>query len=502
MTSKKQQLSIQQQLFQEVAQEMATRMLAGSPLGGPAVVGGNGKGATGGGGWGNTLPGAKPASGTSPSQNPFIIPKPSGLNIFSQTFPSNYYVEWNLATWRSACDQAIKQGYTMSYATLVSWCFECSPFIQSLFVAFSSAIGKIPFMFQDENGNELPEWTEELCNKSWQKDLRKEIALSKFWGFIGLNFDPIAGKIYKYPMQDIDPINRMLKQSTFSFYDGENFADSDNLLFVQPSTSYESFLGWMQPIARSFIQMNLNKNNWIAAGRKLAFPVMTVGYPQNGINNDVDGAQFNQYKLQADQIASNLDPSKAIVYPFTMEAGGEKTKSLDIEFEKTGTPAKAHAIYSDFNSAEKDEIRELVLGGTLTSSTPSGGGGTRAQGKVHENKLEVIVADLIEFVETVHNDEYLKKISKFYKEFPKGKFVANKTKQPTIEEITALSTVLNENGKRFTDDFFEQYGLSRDFFEDAPVVMPAGSSEVDDNEDSNTLHVIARRTTASTKKKR
>lgn len=494
----KRQIALQQQLFSEVAMEMATRMLAGSPLGGPAVVGG-GKGSGGGAGWGQPSKGARPATGTAPPQNPFIIPKPAGLNIFSQTFPSNYYVEWNLATWRAACDQAVKQGYTMSYATLVSWCFECSPFIQSLFVAFSSAIGKIPFMYLDEKGNEIPEWTEELCNKPWQKDLRKEIALSKFWGFIGLNFDPVNGKVYKYPMQDIDPINRMLKQSTFSFYDGELFDDSDNLLFVQPSTSYESFLGWMQPIARSFIQMNLNKNNWIAAGRKLAFPVMTVGYPQNGNAIATDGDTYNQYRLQSEQIAANLDPSKAIVYPYTQDSNGNRIKALDVEFEKTGTPAKAHAIFSDFNSAEKDEIRELVLGGTLTSSTPSGGGGTRAQGKVHENKLEVIVADLIEFVEMTLNDDYKKKITKFYKGgIPKGGFSANKTKQPTIEEITALSTVLNQNGKRFTDDFFEQYGLQRDFFEDAPVPAPAGGNSNDDNE----YHAyLPGRMTLSSKKK-
>ena len=209
------------------------------------------------GGWGLGNQISKPATGQQPSVNPFMVPKAAGLNVHSQTYPSNYFVEWNLSTWRTACDQAIKMGYTMSYATLVSWAYECSPFIRSLFEALGSAIERIPITIVDKNGNNLDVWTKELCEATWTIQLRKEILFSYFWGFTGINFDPINKKIYKYPMQDIDPINQLLKQSTFSFYDGIRFGDNDNLLFIQPSTSYEAFLGWMQPITRSFIQMNL-----------------------------------------------------------------------------------------------------------------------------------------------------------------------------------------------------------------------------------------------------
>ena len=245
------------------------------------------------GGWGQGQPGAKPATGQNPSVNPFIIPKSAGLNVFSQTYPSNYFVEWNLSTWRMACDQCMKMGYTLSYATLVSWAFECSPFIRSLFEALGSALERIPVFIVDKKGNKLDDWTKELCESTWTIQLRKEILYSYFWGFSGLNFDPLSKKIYKYPMQDIDPINRMLRANTFSFSDGVRFEDHDNLLFVQPSSSYEAFLGWMQPITRSFIQQNINKNNWVAAGRRLAFPVLTVGYPQNDGGVDLNGNNLN-----------------------------------------------------------------------------------------------------------------------------------------------------------------------------------------------------------------
>jgi hypothetical protein len=77
--------------------------------------------------------------------------------------------------------------------------------------------------------------------------------------------------------------------------------------------------------------------------------------------------------------------------------------------------------------------------------------------------------EMVEYVEAYLNDEYIAKISKFYKAFPAGKFVANKAKQMTLEEITQLSTVLVQNGKRLTDSFFEANGLVKEFFEDAPA---------------------------------
>lgn len=455
-------------------------------------------GAAGSGGWGVNNKKSTPATGQQPIVNPFMTPKAAGLNITSQTYPSNYYVEWNLSTWRYACDQAIKFGYTVSYATLVSWVFECSPFIQSLFRALSSPVGKIPFLFVDKNGNELPEWTEELCNKSWHRQLRKEIAMAHFWGFTGLNIDPINGKVYKYPMQDIDPINRMLRASTYGFYDGVLFGDNDNLLFVQPSTSYESFLGWMQPIARSFIQMNLVKNNWVSAGRKLAFPMMTVGYPQN--DGGIDGTEtpVNQYKIEAENVVANADPSKGLVYPYTIGPKGEIIKSLDIEYEKPGTAANTHKIFSDFNDAEKNEIREFILGGTLTSSV--GDSGSRALGDVHQEKLENVINDLIEFVLTYFNDEYLKKIRKFYKNFPEdGRFAVNVSKEMSFEDIKAISTVLNQNGKRLTDEFFESNGLVREFFEDIPLSAGGNIQQNDDTEELTAT--IATKATLASKKK-
>ena len=445
------------------------------PLGGmPQQI--NGKGTSGGWGVGNTK--SKPASGQAPAVNPFMIPKASGLNVISQTFPSNYYVEWNLSTWRAACDQAIKFGYPVSYATLVSWVFESSPFVQSLFRAISSPIGKTPFIVVDEKGNELPQWTEELCNKSWNRQLRKEIALSHFWGFVGINFDPINGKIYKYPMQDLDPISRMLRQNTYSYFDGINFSDNDNLLFIQPSTSYESFLGWMQPIARSFIQMNVNKTHWVSAGKRLAFPLITIGYPQDDGALDENGISINPYKLQAENIAANIDPSKGLVYPYTTDEKGQIRKAVEIEFEKPGTAAKSHEIFKDFNDEEKNEIREMILGGTLTSSVSSSGG-SRALGEVHNEKFDNVIMDLIEYVETYLNDEYIKKISKFYTNFPTGcRFIANKAKEMSIDDIEKISTVLVANGKRLTDEFFEAQGLTREFFEDAPMpTKSAGAQE-------------------------
>jgi hypothetical protein len=290
---------------------------------------------------------------------------------------------------------------------------------------------------------------------------------SFFWGFSGLNFDPVAEKIYKYPLQQIDPINRMLRASTFSFYDGVNFDETDNLLFVQPSSSYESFLGWMQQISRSFIQMNLNKNSWVAAGRRLAFPILTVGYPQNDGGIDADGAQVNPYRNQAELIAANTNPQNGLVYPYTLDSSGNIVKSIEIDFEKPGTGQNAHKIYQEFNNDEKDEIREMIFGGSLTANV--GDSGSRALGEVQERMFDSVVAGKMEFILATLNFDFIPKISKFYKNFPVGcRFEINRSKQLTLEEMKELSDVVVASGKRLSDAFFEANGISKDFFEDAP----------------------------------
>lgn len=440
-----------------------------------------------GGGWGLGNPNSIPATGQRPTINPFAIPKSAGLTITSQTFPSNYFVEWNLATWRAACDQAVKMGYTMSYATLVDWVYECSPFVQSLFGDLESPIGSIPYLAVDSNENEYTDWTSELCNKTWHYDLRKLIGVDSYMnGFTGLNFDPIKGQVYKYPMQDIDPLNRMLRSSTFSFYDGVNFDDFSNLLFVQPFTANARFLGKMQAIARSFIQMNQNSNNWLNAGRRLAFPLMAVGYPQADSALDSDGNSFNPYKLQAENIAANIDPSQAVVFPYTIDEKGNIIKSIQVEYEQPGSSSNAHNIYRDFNEDEKNNIRQNILGGTLTSS--AGQYGTKALGEVHGDKLEKVILDRISYITTVLNNDWLPKMRTFYKNMPHDlKLKPNLIKQLPIEQIEKLANVLQMSGKRLTDKFFVSNGLISDYFEDAPPSI----NDTEDYEDDESVFMAA-----------
>lgn len=445
-----------------VTSPAAGSILAGPMATQPGIVSG-----PGGGGWAVGGRDANPASGSYPAVNPFLIPKQAGLNVISQTYPSNYFVEWDLATWRIACDRVMKMGFTPDYATLTSWAFESSPFIQSLFRTIETSINSVPFYCCDARGNIMDDWTQELCNKPWQMELKTEIAYAFFWGFSGLNFDPIGEQIYKYPMQDIDPLNRMLRQSTFAFYDGVFFEENDNLLFVQPSTSTERFLGWMQPITRQYIQMNLNDANWVAAGRKLAFPIFTLGYPEGSDSLGTDGQMHNPYREEAEAIARDIGPGKAVVYPYTKMPDGTLNKTVEIEFEQTGASQKAHSIYLDFNEEKKNEIRELILGGTLTADV--GDSGSRALGEVQERKLQKFLQSVIEFVVAQHNGEYKRKLAKFYKNFPKDlRFDRNRAQQLTIEEIVAWSGVVQASGKRFTPAFFEANGLPPEFLEDAP----------------------------------
>jgi hypothetical protein len=441
-----------------------TNLNIGMPTGGG--IAGSGKG---GGGYGTVQKGAKVASG-SPIVNPFVQPKYSGQNVGSWVYPSQYQRPWDVTSWREACDQAIKMGYTQAYATLTSWVYEKSPFVQSLFFKLGLALDKVKFYINDKDGNEIPELTLELCSKPWQMMLRKEILFSYFWGFSGLNFDPVTGKCYKYPMQQIDPINRMLKANTFSFYDGELFDGNDNLLFIQPSTNYEAFLGWMQPISCSFIEMNVNSNNWVAAGRRLAFPLLTVGYPQDDGSLDQNGQPQNNFKQDAIALATDIDPTNGLVYPYTIDNDGNIIKSIEIDFEQTGTSNGAHKIYQEFNNDQKAEIQELVYGRSVTQS--SGKGGNRALGEVEEDALDDRVAGLVPFVLAILNDEFRDKIGKFYKNLPTGwNFAYTTPKRLTYVDWQSISAVTNQNGFKLTDRFFVENGLPLDFFE--KTAMPA-----------------------------
>lgn len=421
-----------------------------------------------GGGWGVGGKGASAAGGKQPSVNPFIIPKASGINVISQTYPSNYFVEWNLSTQRIACDRVLTQGWTPDWATLATWCFQSSPFVQSMFRTIETAVNSIPYYFADKRGNILEDWTEELCNKLWHYELRKHIAHSFFWGFTGLNMDPEAGLLYKYPMQDIDPINRFLRQSTYALWDGTFFEENDNLLFIQPSTAQEDFLGWMQAITRMFVQMNMNDTSWVAAARKLAFPIFTIGYPEGSGAKDAYGNDYNPYKDEAEMIARDIGPGSAIIFPFTKSnISGEIQKNIEIEYENPGTSQKAHSIYLDFNTEKKNEIREMILGGTLTADV--GDSGSRALGEVQERKLRKFLAPVIRYVVAYLNGEFKRKVSKWYTNFPKdGKFIMDEGNKFTIEEVVSWSGVLQASGKQFTDEFFEKNGMEREFFEDRP----------------------------------
>lgn len=431
-------------------------------------------GDVGGSGWGVGSPNPRAARGSNPIVNPFMTPKGAGLSVVSQTYPSNFYVEWTPSTWRQAGDRVMQQGWTVDLATLYVWCFTSSPFVQSLFRTIETAINSVPFFYTDQKGNVSPEWTKELCGKAWQMEMRREIAFSFFWGFAGFNFDPLAEKLYVYPTQDLDPINRFLRQSTYNLFEGEFFDQNDNMLFVQPNTTMGGYLGWMYAITRLYILMHLNDENWVQAGKRLAFPVFTLGYPESMDQVDPETKQiYNPYKAEAQMIARDIGPGKTVIFPFTRKADGEIEKNIELEFEQPGTSQKAHSIFMDFNETKKNEIRELCFGGSLTADV--GDSGSRALGEIQERKLRVFMQSIIEYVITVLNGEFKKKISKYYRNMPKGSFDINRQKQFTIEEVVAWTSVLGSSGKRWSTKFFESNGIPPDFIEDAPE--PAGAGE-------------------------
>jgi hypothetical protein len=296
------------------------------------------------------------------------------------------------------------------------------------------------------------------------------------WGFNGINIDPLNNKIYKYPQQQLDPINRMLRESTYNFSDGMDFAKTPNLLFIQPSTSYERFLGKMQPITRSFIQMNMNSINWVQAGRRLAFPLLVIGYPaaNNSVNDD--SQIHNPFRDEAEAYISTVDPSKALVTPYIRDKDGKLQNALELETKDLSSKQNAHKIFQEFNIDEKNEIRELVFGGVLTSTT--GKNGSRSNGDNHMDKLKTALNARNDEILDVLNDttDFLWKIKKFYPNFPDDlRFDTNRTKEYKIEEIKLLADSASESGLQLTTKFFVKFGLDPEDIQEAPEpVKPSG----------------------------
>ena len=441
-----------------------------------------------GGGYGIGASNAVSAGGQSPAVNPFYQPKNVGVDIFSQFFPPSYFVEWDISLHRKACDQAMLMGYMSLYATLTTWTFQSSPFVRSLFRKYETVITKNPIYLVDKKKNKIEDWSEEITNKPWFTSLCKEILLSKFWGCTGLNFNPITETCYKYPMQQLDPINRDLRSSTYNFTNVSHFADNNNLLFIQPSTTQEEFLGYMQTITRDYIAINVNYQNWLQGGTRLAFPILTVGYPHNdgaiatdeagNILYDTNGnaLKLNPFKREAEDIAANIDPSRGVTYPYTLaEDGKTMIKSIDIDF-KTPSSGRAYTVFPDFNNQKKNELREWLLGSDIMGHNPDKGG-TRSLGEVHLLSWEDIQSECIEFVLHVLNDDndFLKKIKSFYKNFPdNATFEINRVREMEIKDVEAYSNILTQNGKQFTDEFFIAQGIAKEFFDDVPApVMKA-----------------------------
>jgi hypothetical protein len=419
---------------------------------------------------------AKIARGTIPAVNPFMQPKDTGLTSISRSFLNNYFTDWDRTRWRYACEMARGSGYATEYNLLVNWTFESSAFIQSLFRAMAISSSKIPVIFKDDKGNDADDLNTEIVNKKWFKDLLLEAIYSHFWGYSGVNIDPFNNKIFKYQLQQIDPINEMLKENTYGFYDGVLIKDNINLLFFQPSKSYETFLGWMQPITRWFIDENINDNNWLAAGRTLGFPQKKIGFSQDDAQTDTNGNVVNASQIQAWEIAKNIDAEHALVLPFTYDLNGKPIYHVDVSAVDMGGvgAGQRHKIFTDFSESKKNEIRELINQGTLTSS--SGKVGSQSLGKVHQDMQENALLFTIESAISMLNLDFLRKLKILYKGFPDNvSLCINKAKEFDIEELTAWSNIAKNSGKKFSMRFFEKSGFSEEDLEDMPVQSGGGS---------------------------
>ena len=411
------------------------------------------------------------------STNPI---KPVGMgNHVVQTYPMTRYIDYTERDWRIASDRLINNGQGQMWDTIVTWMLSSSSFVQTLVERRLTPILSTRFVLVDKDGEVDEELTESI-NKRWFKSWIESAAMAIFQGYSAGVFDPKMNKTERYPIAVIDPFNRALKHNPFELNGQERFADYSNLFYVQYSSQHQTMLGLFQPLVKEYIGISITLRNWLASGTRQAFPMTQVGYKSAVVTNQVTNEQdeeelqqVNQNKATAEYIADNIDPTVAIVTPFSIDDKGNQVYDVDVRQTEHHSSDNAYKTYADYINEAEIRMINLVLGSQLTMKE----GTSRALGEVHERVSKTYAERDVEWMLDILNNELKPKLN-----IPEDHYFSqDSTTALTLDDAQKLSTIVNENGKQLTQDFFTQIGLPDNFYEDK-VGLPVPPVAVKDND--------------------
>lgn len=392
-----------------------------------------------------------------PSQNPFTDPKPIGTgSIKSRYLFNNYRLEWDVARWREAIDQAQQYSNLVYLDTLYSWVLQSSPFLLSQLNKRIVPILKRNYALAI-NGNIDDDLTDKYIKNSWWfKKYARYVVLAQFYGVKVFSINPKSREVIDFPLRNIDIINRGLREMTYQYNEMIDAEDYDNLFYIQPNDDQDFRLGLLQPISRAMIGMVEQFNNWFIASKSFSRPMVHLGYDAN--NTEAQETAIN--------VAENFDMFTTPIIPFRSDYNQQGKSLYSVEINTTPTQASPEAfrMFKEYIIEYRSEIMQLVTGGTLLGATEKNTNSEQLA-SIHWDIYQDILDADSELVVNTYNDIVNRaKISRLFGDsrLQKAELVELPPAKIDLKTFIEAGTVISKQNGRFTPEAFEKIGLSKD----------------------------------------
>lgn len=344
-----------------------------------------------------------------PRVDPYDVYRPQGTtNVKSRFLPNDYfYIDYTPFWWRTAMDQAINYSDLSMVDALYGWCVQSSAFLRSQIDKRLDPMMVRQFRFVDPITRiENEEFTREITSTKWFKQLRRARLLSQFYGIKVVGIDRATGSVIDYPMRNIDIVNHGIRYETYNITEIAYIDDYDNIFYMQPETDQDFMLGLLQPISRAMIGYIDAYNNWAVTGKSYSYPKMSVVY-----NSASAGMED-----KAREVGANLDdPTSTAILPGRFNIDDKELHAeIDLKPIQSQMYPNAHEVFRQLIDSWKQEVMQLVTGGTLLGATEKNTNSEQLA-RIHVRLYQNILAkDVSEYVDWANSIEVRTKLSNLF----------------------------------------------------------------------------------------
>lgn len=238
-------------------------------------------------------------------------------------------------------------------------------------------VTRIPIEFQ-RNG--VPDETvNELLKSPWFKELRKDLVLSKFWGFTLVQFYLDSDGYITYDLinrKHYNPITRQLLKFQGD-QQGVSIDNFPNTLFV----GSERGLGIFSELLPAVLYKRGDMADWAQFCNIFGMPIREYTYEA--------GDEEARRRLLQD--ARRQGGNAVYIHP----------KDSNLNFVEAGNKTGSSELYKEFAEYWDSQISIRVLGNTLTTDAKSTG--TQALGTIHKKEEDEMAADDRDFLLDILN---------------------------------------------------------------------------------------------------